>query len=122
SRRRTGSDDAFAAVIAAAVLPSDFHKFYERLARLKGSNYTVIRDDGSVLVRYPGPVNPNVTLDASSGFMRSVAANPDGGFYTTLSQVDGSQRRIAVRKLEGLPVYFSTGLAVADIHREWLAF
>jgi signal transduction histidine kinase len=122
SRRRNHIDGSFAGVIVMSVLPADFHKFYQRLAVLKGSNYTVVREDGAVLVRYPGPVNPNVTLDANSGFMQSIAQNPGGGYYTTTSQVDGSQRRIAVRRLEGLPLYASTGLGVADIRQEWLRF
>ena len=118
SRRRSAPDGSFAGVIEVSVLPSDFYKFYERLASLKGSNYTMVRVDGVVLTRYPGPLNPNVTLDAASGFMQSIARNPEGGYYTTLSQVDQSERRIAVRKLDGLPVYISTGLGVADIRDE----
>lgn len=52
---------------------AEFHKFYARLAALKGSNYTMIRNDGVVLVRYPGPITPGVRLDADSGFMQSIA-------------------------------------------------
>jgi signal transduction histidine kinase len=102
--------------------PAEFHKFYARLAALKGSNYTMVREDGVVLVRYPGPIVSGVRLDAESGFMQSIARDRAGGFYTTVSQVDRSERRIAIRKLEGLPVYISTGLGVADIREEWWSF
>jgi signal transduction histidine kinase len=120
SRRRFNADGSFAGVAVVAVLPADFHRFYERLAQLKGSNYTMVREDGAMLTRYPGPLVPQVRLDAASGFMRMITRNPEGGFYTTLSQVDSTDRRIAVRKLDGLPVYISTGLGIADIRQEWL--
>jgi len=122
SRRRSTPDGTFAGITVISVIPADFHAFYARLAALRGSNYTMVRDDGAVLVRYPGPVLPEVRLDAASGFMKSIARDPDGGFYTTVSQVDNSERRIAIRKLDGLPVYISTGLGVADIRGEWREF
>jgi two-component system, NtrC family, sensor kinase len=121
SRRRSNPDGSFAGVAVVAVLPLDFHRFYERLAQLKGSNYTMVREDGAMLTRFPGPVVPQVRLDAASGFMRMITSNPQGGYYTTLSQVDGTERRIAVRKLDGLPVYISTGLGITDIRAEWLS-
>jgi two-component system NtrC family sensor kinase len=122
SRKRVAADGSFAGVIMISVRPSDFHEFYERLASLKGSSFAMIRDDGVVLARYPGPVTLDVKLDASSGFMQSIARNPNGGFYTTVSQVDGSYNRFAVRKLEGLPLYVSSGLRVDAIRKEWFDF
>jgi two-component system, NtrC family, sensor kinase len=120
SRRRFNADGSFAGAAVVAVLPGDFHRFYQRLAQLKGSNYTMVREDGAVLTRYPGPIVPQVRLSQASGFIQMISQNPKGGFYTTRSQVDDTDRRIAVRKLEGLPVYISTGLGIADIRREWL--
>jgi two-component system NtrC family sensor kinase len=121
SRRRFNADGSFAGIAVVAVLPGDFHRFYERLAQLKGSNYTMVREDGAVLTRYPGPLAPQVQLNQASGFMQMIARNPQGGFYTTRSQVDGTDRRIAVRKLDDLPVYISTGFGTDDIREEWLS-
>jgi two-component system, NtrC family, sensor kinase len=122
SRKRTAADGSFAGVVMISVRPSDFHEFYERLANLKGSSFSMIRADGVVLARYPGPVAMDVKLDADSGFMQSIARNPNGGFYTTVSQVDGSYGRFAVRKLDGLPLYVSAGIHVDTIRQEWLDF
>jgi two-component system NtrC family sensor kinase len=121
SRRRPSADGTFTGVIVAALLPGDFHRFYQRLAQQRGSNYTMVRDDGNVLTRYPGPLFPLVRLDQASGFMQMISRNPQGGFYTTVSQVDDTVRRIAVRKLFGLPVYISTGLGVTELKEEWRA-
>jgi two-component system, NtrC family, sensor kinase len=122
SRKRAAADGTFAGVVMISVRPSDFHEFYERLANLKGSSFSMIRDDGVVLARYPGPVAMDVKLDAGSGFMQSIAHNPNGGFYTTVSQVDGSYSRFAVRKLDRLPLYVSSGIHVDAVRREWLDF
>jgi two-component system NtrC family sensor kinase len=122
SRRRLDPEGAFAGVVMISVRPGDFHDFYERLASIKGSNYAMIRADGVVLARYPGPVALDVKLDAGSGFMQSIARNPNGGYYTTMSQIDGSYSRYAIRKLDGLPLYASSGIHVDAIRREWLDF
>jgi signal transduction histidine kinase/CheY-like chemotaxis protein len=121
SRRRSGADGSFAGVAVVAVLPLDFYQFYERLAQIKGSIYSMVRADGAILTRYPRPLVPQDRLDESSGFMQLINRNPEGGFYTTRTQLDGTDRRLAVRKLEGLPVYISAGLGIAEIRQEWLA-
>jgi two-component system, NtrC family, sensor kinase len=122
SRKRLDPDGSFAGIIMISVRPGDFHEFYQRLASVKGSSYAMVRADGVVLARYPGPVAMDVKLDAGSGFMQSIARNPNGGYYTTVSQVDGSYSRFAVRKLDGLPLYVSSGIRVDEIRREWLDF
>ena len=122
SRKRLDPDGGFAGIVMISVRPGDFRDFYERMASVKGSNYAMIRADGVVLARYPAPVALDVKLDAGSGFMQSIARNPNGGYYTTVSQVDGSYSRFAVRKLDGLPLYVSAGIRVDAIRQEWLDF
>ena len=122
SRKRINVDGSFAGIVMISVRPEDFHDFYGRLGRLKGSNYAMIREDGLVIARYPGPVAVDVQLDPRSGFMQSVVRNPDSGLYSTISQVDGTYSRYAIRKLDGLPLYVSSGIQVAEIRREWMHF
>ena len=122
SRKRLDAEGAFAGIVMISVRPGDFHDFYERLASIKGSSYAMLRTDGVVLARYPGPVAMDIKLDAGSGFMQRIARDPNGGFYTTVSQIDGSSSRFAVRKLDGLPLYVSSGITVSAIRAEWLDF
>jgi two-component system NtrC family sensor kinase len=122
SRRRLDPDGSFAGIVMISVRPRDFHDFYERMASLKGSSFAMIRADGVVLARYPGPVSLGAKLDAGSGFRHTIARNPNGDFYTTVSQIDGSYSRFAIRKLEGLPLYVSSGIQVGTIRQEWLDF
>jgi two-component system NtrC family sensor kinase len=122
SQRRSGRDGSFDGVIMISVRPADLHDFYAHLASIRGSNFSMIRADGVVLARYPGPVALDIKLDADSGFSQSIARDPNGGRFTTLSQIDGSYSRYAIRKLDGLPLYVSSGIHVDAIRREWLDF
>jgi two-component system, NtrC family, sensor kinase len=122
SRKRVDADGTFAGIVMISVRPGDFHDFYQRLATTKGSSYAMLRADGVVLARYPGPVAMDVKLDAGSGFMQSIARNPNGGYYTTVSQIDGTYSRFAVRKLVDLPLYVSSGIRVDAIRGDWLDF
>ena len=58
----------------------------------KGLQYALIREDGSLLARYPtAPPGATDKLDENTGFRRTIASDPSGGFYTSTSPVDGVQ-------------------------------
>jgi two-component system NtrC family sensor kinase len=73
-----------------------------------------------VLARYPVPTVAGIKLDASTGFGQLVARSPQGGQYTSVSGIDGIERRFAARKLEGFPLYVTSSLATRDIVQGWL--
>src|SRR6185503_2032997 len=80
----------------------------------------LIREDGWVLARYPIPANVGMKLDSTSGFATMVAQSPEGGRYTSVSGIDQIERRFAVRKLAGFPVYVTSSLTTEDIHQGWV--
>jgi signal transduction histidine kinase len=49
-----------------------------------------------------------------------IARSPQGGRYTAVSGVDRIERRFALRKLAGFPVYVASSLAADDIRQGWL--
>ena len=53
----------------------------------------MVRDDGVMLARYP-PISRDVRLDEHSGFHRSIASDPSGGFYTSVGGNDNVERRV----------------------------
>ncbi len=119
--RRVTRDGAFAGVLEISVLPSEFYAFYTRLVYGEGLQYALIREDGTFLVRYPVPETiPPPPLDPSTAFRRTIAANPQGGFYRTASAIDGIRRLFAVRRLASAPIYVSAGITTDAIDREWL--
>jgi two-component system NtrC family sensor kinase len=120
SKWRTDSSGTFSGFTEISVSPQAFEQFYAPLAARTSASYTLIREDGAVLARYPVPTTPNIKLDASSGFAQLISRSPQGGTYTAISGIDNLERRISARKLEGFPVYVTSSLETRDIVQGWL--
>jgi two-component system NtrC family sensor kinase len=103
-------------------LPSNFFRFYSALAYTEGLQYGLIREDGTFLARYPvAPPGATDRLDENSNFRRTVIANKTGGFYTSLSPIDGIERRFAVQRFENTPLFITAGISSTAIRNEWIA-
>jgi two-component system NtrC family sensor kinase len=119
--RRITHGGAFAGVLELSVLPSNFFRFYSTLAYTEGLQYGLIREDGTFLARYPvAPTGATDRLDENSNFRRTVIANKNGGSYTSLSPIDGIERRFAVQRFENTPLFFTAGISTAAIRNEWI--
>jgi len=93
------------------------------MANSPGQQYGLVRDDGYILARYPSiaPGAPD-RFDAHSGFRDLIERDPNGGVYTSVSEVDAVERRYAVRRLPGAPLYVQSGVATSAIRQEWIAY
>jgi signal transduction histidine kinase len=119
--QRLVHDGAFLGVLKISVLPSNFFHFFATLAYAEGQQFSLIRDDGLFLARYPmAPSGAPTRLDENSGFRRTIARTPAGGLFTTLSPIDHIERRFAARRLDGTPLYVTTGFSTAVMRSEWL--
>jgi two-component system, NtrC family, sensor kinase len=119
--QRLVHDGAFLGVLEISVLPSNFFHFFATLAYAEGQQFSLIRDDGLFLARYPmAPSGAPTRLDENSGFRRTIARTPAGGLFTTLSPIDHIERRFAARRLDGTPLYVTTGFPTAVMRSEWL--
>src|SRR3954464_10940560 len=105
SKWRFDSSGTFSGVTEISVSPQAFERFYGQLASHSSASFTLFREDGAVLARYPAPALTGMKLDASSGFGQMIAQNPEGGRYTAVSSIDYVERRISVRRLPGFPLY-----------------
>ena len=119
SKQRMDSSGTFSGTTEISVLPQAFENFYAKLGGRSSASYALIREDGVVLARYPAPARPGMVLDASTGFGQLMQHSPDGGRYTSKSGIDGLERRFAVRKLPGFPVYVTSSLETREIVRDW---
>ena len=120
--QRLVHDGAFMGVLEISVLPSNFFHFFATLAYAEGQQFSLIRDDGLFLARYPAaPAGKTIRLDEHSGFRRTIAHAAAGGFFTTVSPIDQIERRFAARHLDGTPLYVTTGFATAATRSEWLS-
>ena len=114
-------DDVTVSILEISVLPSNFFRFYSALANTNGLQYALLRDDGTFLARYPKvPAGNSDKLDANTNFHRLISAFPDGGFYNSRSPIDQIERRYAIRRLQGTPLYLSAGIEDAALRGEWL--
>ena len=120
SRRRIGPDGSFAGVIQASVLPEYFEGFYAKIGKAPGSYFSLIREDGLILARYPG-LGQETRLLPQGNLLAAFRADPAEGMLTLTSLIDGISRRVAYRKLPELPVYVVSGLETAAIRDEWIA-
>ena len=120
SKRRIDDTGNFSGVIEVSIQPSAFESFFAGIAGKTTASISLIREDGAILARYPIPTSVGIKLDSTSGFATMIARSPEGGRYTAVSVVDHIERRFALRKLTGFPVYVATSLSAEDIRRGWL--
>jgi two-component system NtrC family sensor kinase len=121
SRRLASPDGSFRGVIAVAVRPKYFEDFYTLIGQTAGSFYSLVREDGAILARYPPRSNRAQLLSPSSALRTAIDRGDVSGIFTVTSEVDGISRRIGFRKLEGFPVYALSGTSIAAINHEWLS-
>ena len=118
-RARRDASGKFIGVIEMSLLPSDFSRFYSHMLSGEGLQFALVRDNGVMLARFP-PISKDVQLGANSGFHRSTAVDPAGGFYTSIGENDNVERRVGTRRLPGFPIYVIAGIATAQIRNEWM--
>ena len=121
SRRLAAPDKSFRGVIAVAVRPKYFEDFYNLVGQTPGSVYALVRDDGSILARYPSRINRSQRLSQASALRMAIEHGVTHGTFTVDSEVDGVPRRIGFRKLAGYPVYALAGTSIVAINHEWLS-
>jgi signal transduction histidine kinase len=119
SRHRTWADERSAGVVYASMSPDYFLKFYQSVTGGEDA-VTMIRSDGTVLVRDPPVTTGARALSPGSGLMRGVQVS-DSGIYRTLSELDSTTRIHAFQRVGLYPVYVSYGLSLASVKREWLS-
>jgi two-component system, NtrC family, sensor kinase len=122
SKWRSDSSGTFAGLTEISLSPQAFERFYGALATRTSASFALIRADGAVLARYPLPAVTGFRLDASTGFRQMIAQSSDGGRYTSVSGIDQLERRFAVRKLAGFPLYVTSSLETRDILGGWLRY
>ena len=119
SRRRPSDDGTFNGVIAVAVVPQYFEEFYALIGRSPGELYALIRADGKFLARYPQP--PDRLRAVGPGLEAAVAEGRERAIRTGRSQIDGAERRVGYRQLEGFPVYAIAGIETSAIRGDWIS-
>lgn len=118
SQRITDKRGQFLGIVLAAVETDDFTNFLRILDIGEGSTITVFRTDGALIFRQPmqdellGTTFRNLKL-----FSIPIDKSPSGIFEANM--VDGVQRIVAYRKVEGLPLIATTAIPVDSVLKEF---
>jgi two-component system NtrC family sensor kinase len=118
--RRSTADKAFDGIIVVSARPAFFSEFYRTISEDKRFAASLVRSDGSLLVRYPALPAPSV-LAQDSPFMQAIASNPDRGLFGGRGETDGIERFFAYKRVEGYPLYVAYGIPTKDVLHSWLA-
>ncbi|HSP23919.1 MAG TPA: ATP-binding protein [Saliniramus sp.] len=118
SRPRT-LDDGSSGWIVGSFLPGYFEEFYRSVTEDDRDVVSLVRADGSVLASTYGTVRRELHASRDS-FAQTVRASPVAGIISARSEVDGIDRLIAYRVVDGYPLYSVYGLNRSVIRAAWL--
>jgi two-component sensor histidine kinase len=116
ARRRPGRD--FAGLVFATVPVEIFTRFLARIAGAPAAAASLMRADGTVLLRHP-PADGPVLLSPNAAIRRAAAA-ADRGSFATRAEADGVARLYGFAKLEGQPLYANVGIGLDTLRARWL--
>jgi two-component system NtrC family sensor kinase len=120
SHRRVSRNGSFTGVIQASVLPEYFEGFYAKIGRAPGSYYSLIREDGVILARFPA-LNRDARLAPQGALLQAMRTRPAEGTLSLVSAVDGLERTVSYLKLPNIPLYVVAGLDAWAVRDVWLS-
>jgi diguanylate cyclase (GGDEF)-like protein len=120
ARRVTGSDGRFLGIVARALAPADFERFFESLALDEGASIAMLHRDGTMLARYPH-VEPMIGQKFSNAPIQRLLAQTDHGTLRVISPVDGEDRLASVRALGDFPISIVATTTVSTALADWRA-
>jgi two-component system NtrC family sensor kinase len=118
--RRSTADKAFDGIVVVSARPAYFSEFYRTVSEDRRFAASLVRSDGSILVRYPPLPTPSL-LARGSPFMQAIATNPDRGLFWGRGETDGIERFYGYQRIEGYPLYVAYGIPRNDVLASWLA-
>jgi two-component system NtrC family sensor kinase len=120
SRRRSTPDESFDGVIVISANPGYFANFFGTISRDENFSALLLRDDGSVLVRFPPLPSPRV-FSSETPVMRAIAADPDRGLFWGRGGIDGIKRLFGYQRVGGYPLYVAFGIPMQGVLAQWRA-
>lgn len=117
SRRITGPDGSFRGVVVGSIRFSYFHELFDRLQLGPSDVITVLRHDGTVIMRRPFDLDViGRNINTVPGIRR--ALSEPSGWYTGTSALDG-ERRLYVWRDGTHPLVVVVGKSWNDILNLW---
>jgi signal transduction histidine kinase/CheY-like chemotaxis protein len=121
SRAVRAPDGTLRAVVESSIDAGHFTSFYESLKPPLGTSFTLFRDDGDVVLRFPLPATEGkINSSGSHLFTTLLKEAPEGTFFSR-STIDGVQRLGAYKRMDGWPLVVFTGVPVDTVFDAWWA-
>jgi len=121
-RTRTGNTDlppgAFDGLVNVSAYPNRLAERLDQFAAKPGDALSLLRADGELLARSSGQTGP-VRVPHDHPFHRAAARDAVRDLFEAASPVDGSPQLIALRHIEGWPVFASAARPRAEIVATW---
>ncbi|MFN3349540.1 EAL domain-containing protein [Pseudorhodoplanes sp.] len=118
AKRINGPKGEFLGIVLAGIKPAYFQHIYRSIQGVDSQSFALLRDDGTLLVRYPELRDATGTrLPPTSKWYQMVQNG--GGLYTSLTAFDGTQRLTAIRPLENLPLVVNVGIPQSEALASW---
>jgi PAS domain S-box-containing protein len=107
-------------VVVAGIEPPYFHRLWDGLDLGEGSVMSLVRRDGTLLMRNPPDEQAMRRNYANTPLFRMYIAGPPNGNYVNASAVDGVTRYYAFRTLDNHPdVALLTGVPLDNLLAQW---
>jgi two-component system, NtrC family, sensor kinase len=120
TRARHSGDGTFAGTLQVSLHPNYLTDFYQEVAGNDPTlTLTLLRQDGSVIARWPGMQRLGGKLAATSPMLQRMLDGVHEGDVSQRSSIDGVMRIGSFRKLPGYPVYAFAGYSQASIVNAW---
>jgi diguanylate cyclase (GGDEF)-like protein len=117
SRRVTGADGRFLGVVAGSIRFSYFHELFGRLSLGPTDVITVLRHDGTVIMRRPFDLDIIGHNVGATMAVREALSEPSGS-YSGVSAIDG-ERRLYVWRDSTRPLVILVGKTWDSIFKLW---
>jgi diguanylate cyclase (GGDEF)-like protein len=118
SRRLSNPDGSFAGVVVGSLKLSYFENLFKNAALGPNGNISLFHDDGTVIMRWPGPSGFVGRSFKSADIFKHSATAHDGRFESR-SAADGTERLFVFSRIGELPLLLSVGQPTDDIYKDW---
>ncbi|PWC92860.1 histidine kinase [Azospirillum sp. Sp 7] len=122
TRRRAatgGPEGPFNGVLLTAVLTDYLADFYQLVVAGPKEAISLVRHDGSVLVRFPSMGDRQARHAADSFLLGAMAAGKTEGVFRTRGRLDGVARLNGFMQVTPYPIYVTYGIPIAEIRAGW---
>ena len=110
----------FDGLVGVTVSPEYFRDFYAQVIESPNeATATLMREDGTILARYPDSRNLPRQFPPQSVIMRGVAEGSTGSLFDGYSAIDGRARIGSFRRLRNQPLYISYSVNAAAYIQPW---